>query len=100
MTTWQHGHVQPCSLTCDGDKGTVLCGASLGDHAQCVEAFIVLVEVGECQGGDPSASFNFHPLRIKEARVCKWKWYPAVSEILWTKIGSGDDEFGYATFTS
>lgn len=82
MLTRKHGRLQPGGLTGDGDEGTVLCGASFGDHAQRVEAFVVLVEVGEGQGGDPPASFNLHPLRIKKAGVCKWRRDPAVSETL------------------
>lgn len=74
--------MQPGGLTCDRDKGAVLCDASFGDHAQRVEAFVVLVEVGEGQGGDAPASVNLHPLRIKEACVCERQRDPAVSKVL------------------
>lgn len=66
-----HQYVSGSPVTCDRNKSTVFGGASFSDHAQCVEAFIVFEEVWKSQGGHSSASFNLHPFRIKQTRVCK-----------------------------
>lgn len=60
-------------LTSDKDIGRVGLVARLGDDAECVEAFVLLVEVCECESGPLPTPVHLHPFGGSQQLICPGK---------------------------